>query len=60
MKKYLDSIYLVYFAFFVMLILMLFVKNIQFEPVEIGRITQILHPEYPKGELHYDPMFNYN
>ena len=39
---------------------MLFVKNIQFEPVEIGRITQILHPEYPKGELHYDPMFNYN
>ena len=60
MKKYLDSIYLVYFTFFVMLILMLFVKNIQFEPVEIGRITQILHPEYPKGELHYDPMFNYN
>ncbi len=59
-KKYLNSTYFVYFCFFVMLVVMLFAKNIHFEPIEAGAIRQILHPEFPKGELSYAPYYHYD
>lgn len=55
-----DSNYPLYFSFFVMLLMMLFVKNIHFEPIDFGFIKQIIHPEHPKGGLSYDPLYHYN
>ncbi len=60
MNKYLNSKYLLYFFFFIMLLAMLSVKYIHFEPIEIGNINQILHPEYAKGALPYSPHLNYD
>jgi hypothetical protein len=30
------------------------------EAIELGSLKQILHPEYPKGPLSYNPQFHYN
>jgi len=45
---------------FIILIISGITKEIQYETIEIGRVIQILHPEYPKGRLQYDPHWNYS
>ena len=47
-------------ACYAVLVLAAFIKPVHFEPIEFGPIVQILHPEYPKGELTYSPNYNYN
>lgn len=58
--RYLNSTYLLYFCFFIMLFMMLFIKDVHLESPEVGAVTQILHPEYPKGSLQYDPSYHYD
>ena len=60
MGKVLESKYILYVCFFLMLFTMLFVKNVCVEPIERGAIMQVLHPEHPKGPLVYDPHHNYD
>ena len=59
-KKYLNSESLIYFCFFAMIAMMLFIKHIHIEALEIGVIKQILHPEYPRGSISYSPLCNYD
>lgn len=59
-NKYLNSAYLLYFCFLAMIFIALSMKDTHFEAPEVGAITQILHPEYPKGPLQYHPSFNYD
>jgi len=58
MDKTLNSKHIQYFTFAIMLLLMFLVGNVRFEPLEMGVINQILHPEYPKGEFFYSPYWN--
>lgn len=59
-ERKIDSIYILYFFLFVMILMMFFVKDIHFEPIDFSFIKQIIHPEYPKGSLSYDPQYHYN
>jgi hypothetical protein len=36
------------------------ISSIRIEPIDLGFLKQILHPEYPKGPLSYNPQFHYN
>ena len=59
-KKHPNSTFIIYLSLFFMLLLMFFVKNIHFEPIEIGSIRQIIYDEIPKGKLSYNPYWNYD
>ena len=36
------------------------IGKIHIEPVDLSVLKQILHPEYPKGPLSYNPLYHYN
>ena len=60
MQRVLSLKYVLYLTFVIMLFTLLFIKNVNVEPIEIGAIRQILHPQDLKGELTYDPHRHYD
>lgn len=56
----LNSTVTLYLCVLVMFLMMAQMKSIHFEPIEIDKITRIIHPEYPKGGLSYDPLWHYD
>ena len=59
-EKKIDSNFFIYLSIFFMVLLFSFIKDVHFEPVDFGLIKQIVHPEFPKGKLLYDPQYHYN
>ncbi len=59
-KKGFKQEVILWTSFLIILLIFPFVKRIHFEPIEVGAVTQILHPEYPKGGISYDPYYHYN
>ena len=51
------------YVLFCILFVLLFIGkfgSIHIEPIDMGFVKRILHPEYPQGGISYDPNFHYN
>ena len=62
MKQGHQEQHIVYFLLCILFIIVFIAKvgSIHIEPQDLGILKRILHPEYPKGPLTYDPQFHYN
>lgn len=59
MTKILKPVHILYLLFFTALLVTLLANNVIFEPKFLEAVNQILHPENPKGELAYNPYYNF-
>ena len=63
MKKeifYSQYFFWILISFLFLLMFIFKYPTIHFEPIEFGNIKSILHPDYPKGSITYDPHWHYD
>ena len=62
MKPQYQEYNIIYFLLGIIFVAVFLAKigTIHVEPLDVGYIKRILHPEYPQGGISYDPQFHYN